>query len=54
MEHYNEPNYLKPLAFDRWRNFVQLRKVFKYWFGYCEKRVAFEKSDLAIAFDRWR
>jgi hypothetical protein len=45
---------MKPKAFDRWKEFVFFRKLFKKWLGYAWKRSAYGRSDMAVAFDRWR
>ena len=54
MQHYNDDLYAKPKAFDRWRSFVATRKLFKYWLNYAWKRAEYGRSDMAVAFDRWR
>jgi len=54
MQHYNEELYLKPKVFDRWKQFVHIRRLFKYWLGFAHKRGEFVKSDLYYAFDKWR
>lgn len=54
MQHYNEEGYCKPKFFDRWREYVHLRKQFKYWLGHCAKRAEFIKSDLHWSFDTWK
>ncbi len=54
MQHYNEELYPKPKAFDRWRQFVNLKKLFRYWLGYAAKRGEYVKSDLHYAFDKWK
>jgi hypothetical protein len=40
--------------FDRWRMFVHMRKLFKYYMKFSGNRVEYVKCDLAVAFDRWR
>ena len=54
MQHYNEEGYVKPKCFDRWRLYVHLRKLFKYWLNYANHRGEFLKSDLYWAFSKWR
>jgi len=44
---------LKPKMFDRWREFVHTRKLFKYWLNFVSKRANLIKSDLHYAFDKW-
>lgn len=47
MMHYNDDEYVKPLAFDRWRKYIHYRKLFRYWLNYANRRVDYVKSDLA-------
>jgi len=54
MQHYNEDLYVKPKAFDRWRQYVNMRKLFRYWLEYINNRSEYIKSDMAVAFDRWK
>ncbi len=54
MQHYNEELYLKPKVFDRLKQFVHMRKLFKYWLEFAEKRSQFTKCDLHYAFDKWK
>ena len=54
MQHYNEDLYLKPKMFDRWREYIHMRKLFRYWLSFTEKRSKLVKSDLHYAFDRWK
>jgi hypothetical protein len=54
MQHYNEELYGKPKVFDRLKQFVHMRKLFKYWLGFASKRGEFIKSDLHWAFDQWK
>ena len=54
IQHYNQQLYVKPKAFDRWRMFVQMRKLYKYYLNMAAKRSEFIKSDLHHAFDKWR
>lgn len=43
-----------PMMLDRWKQFVHLRKLFKYWLGFVDKRGEYIKSDLHYAFDKWK
>ena len=43
-----------PKMFDKWRQYVHMRKLFRYWLGFVEKREQLVKSDLHQAFDRWK
>jgi hypothetical protein len=54
MQHYNQESYTKPKMFDRWRQFVHLRKLFKYWLKFIGNRGEYIKCDIALAFDRWK
>jgi hypothetical protein len=54
MQHYNEEKYVMPKMFDKWRQYVHMRKLFHYWLGFVEKRAQLVKSDLHYAFDRWK
>jgi hypothetical protein len=38
MQHYNKENYLKPKFFDRWREFIQYKRMFRYWLSFVDKR----------------
>jgi|LauGreDrversion4_2_1035121.scaffolds.fasta_scaffold107502_3 hypothetical protein len=40
--------------FDRWREYIHMRKLFRYWLSFTEKRSKLVKSDLHYAFDRWK
>jgi hypothetical protein len=46
--------YLKPIVFDRWRQFVKLRKLIKYLLKNMENQLSPIKVDLQVAFNRWR
>ena len=46
MQHYNEERYVMPKMFDKWRQYVHMRKLFRYWLGFVEKRAKLVKSDL--------
>jgi hypothetical protein len=46
MQHYNEEKYPMPLMFDKWRRFVQIRRLFRFWLGFADKRAEYIRSDL--------
>lgn len=54
MQHYNDDLYVVPKAFDQWKQYVHLKKLFRYWLNYSNQRAQHIKSDMAIAFDRWK
>ncbi len=54
MQHYNEDLYVKPKLFDRWKEFVHMRKLYRYWLSFVEKRAQLVRSDLHFAFDKWK
>lgn len=54
MQHYNEELYTLPMMLDRWKQFVHLRKLFKHWLGFVDKRGEYIRSDLHHAFDKWK
>ena len=54
IRNYNEDGYLKAKVWDKWRAYLHMRKLFKYWLGFAEKRGEFLKADLHIAFDKWK
>lgn len=54
MQHYNRAAHLKPIAFDRWKLFVKVRKLFKYILRNTENKLTPVKADLSIAFNKWR
>lgn len=54
MQHYNEDLYVLPKMFDRWRAYVHMRKLYRYWLQFAEKRRQLIKSDLHYCFDRWK
>lgn len=43
-----------PKAFDQWKKYVHMKKLFRYWLNYSNRRVQYVKSDMASAFDRWK
>jgi len=54
MKHYNETGYLKPKMFDRWRQYIKMRQLVRYLLKSMENKLLPVKSDLAIAFGRWK
>jgi hypothetical protein len=54
MQHYNEDLYTKPKMWDRWRQYVHIKKSYRYWLQFIAKRGEYIKTDIAVAFDRWR
>jgi len=53
-QHFNKDLYTKPKMFDRWKQFVHARKLFKYWLRFVDKRSESIKSDMHYAFDKWK
>ena len=54
LQHFNKEMYYVPKFFDRWREFIQYKKAFRYWLQFVEKRSQLIKSDLHYVFDRWK
>lgn len=54
MQHYNEKLYLKPKAFDRWREYVRAKRAFRYYLLLVDKRSEVVKADMHWAMDKWR
>ena len=54
MDHFNAEKFMLPKAFDSWRKFVAMRKLFKYYLNFVDNRSSFPKADLASAFSQWR
>jgi hypothetical protein len=54
LQHYTKDLYPKPMAFDRWKEYVALRKLMKHWLHFVMKRGKPGQADIAKAFDRWR
>ena len=46
--------YLQTKMFDRWRQYVHMRKIVKYWLNFIENRQQLVKSDLSYAFNKWK
>lgn len=40
--------------FDRWKEFIQTKKRFRYWLQFVEKRGQLVKADMHYAFDKWK
>ena len=53
-QHFNKDLFTKPKIFDRWKQFVHARKLFKYWLNFVEKRSEPVKADMHFAFDKWK
>jgi hypothetical protein len=51
---YNEDLYLMPKTLDRWKKWVQHRKMFKYWLNHMNKMVDRKTSDINWAFNKWK
>ena len=47
-------DYLKPKMFDRWRRYVQMRKIVKYWLDFITNRQQHQKSDMSHCFNKWK
>lgn len=54
MQHYNEELYTLPKMLDRWKAYIHMRKLYRYWLGFANKRGEFIKSDLHYSFDKWK
>jgi len=56
IKHYTEKDdiYLKPKMFDRWRFYVKMRKLVRYLLRSMENKLTPVKSDLEVAFRRWK
>jgi hypothetical protein len=46
--------YLMPLCIDKWKTWVQHRKMFKYWLNFLNKRVDERTCDVFYAFRKWK
>ena len=53
-QHFNLQLYTKPKMFDRWRQYVHARRLFKYWLKFVDKRSEPVRADLHFAFDKWK
>ena len=47
-------DYLKPKMFDRWRRFVQMRRIVKHWLNFLTNRQQHVKADLGHCFNKWK
>jgi hypothetical protein len=56
MRHFtkDQDQYLKPKMFDRWRKFVQIRKLIRYLLNNIENSLHVKRADLHQAFRRWK
>ena len=54
MRHVAGDSYLKPKMFDRWRQFVNMRKLLRYILRNLENKLKPVRADLSIAFNRWK
>ena len=39
---------------EKWKSFVAIKRVFRYWLGYANSRGEYGKADMYWAFNRWR
>lgn len=46
--------WLKGTCFDRWREYVRMRKLIGFLLNNMENRLQPYKADLSIAFNRWK
>ena len=54
-KHWNgTDDYLKPKMFDRWKQFVKMRRIVKHWLNFIENRQQHQKSDLSHSFFKWK
>jgi hypothetical protein len=53
-QHFNKDQYLKPKFFDKWREYINAKRRFRYWLNFVDKRSQVVKSDLHYAFDVWK
>ena len=51
---YNDELRELPNLFDRWKDWVNERKRFKYWINFMNKRCDKKVTYMQIAFDNWR
>ena len=40
--------------FDRWRRFVQFRKIVKHWLDFITNRQQHQKADMSYCFNKWK
>ena len=54
-KHWNgTDDYLKPKMFDRWRQYIQMRKIVRHWLDFLTNRQQHEKADLSYCFNKWK
>ena len=51
---YEDDKYLIPKMFDRWRQWIQLRKIVKHWLDFIGNKQNNTKADLQHAFGKWK
>ena len=39
MKHFNDDKYIIPWCLDRWKQWLKLRKAYKYWLEFLRKKV---------------
>lgn len=54
MKHFNDDKFVIPWCFDRWKEWIKMRKQFKYYLNFLNKRCSFKHSDLSWAFNKWK
>jgi len=54
MKHVGGDRYLKPKMFERWLQYVHMRKLLRYLLRNIENKLKPVKADLSIAFNRWK
>jgi len=54
LEHNTQELRVKPLAFDRWQRWVQLRKLMRHHLTQVHNRSEYLKADMASAFAQWK
>jgi len=40
--------------FDRWKSYIHMKKLYRYWLQYVNNRSVYIKSDIAMFFGRWK
>ena len=54
-KHWNgTDDYLKPKMFDRWRQYIKMRKIVRHWLDFLTNRQQHEKADLSYCFNKWK
>lgn len=54
LRHVAGDSYLKPKMFDRWKMYIQLRKLMRYILRNVENKLHPVRADLSVAFNRWK